>query len=101
MLFKAAVVLGACTKLNRALELLDMMLVDDPRHSAALEKKALVLWLLHRYEEAARVARDVLAVMPDSELCLKRLIDYETLSGNQRRAEHYRLRLESLSATAQ
>jgi tetratricopeptide (TPR) repeat protein len=88
MLFKAAVVLGACTKLDRALDLLDTILAQDSQDGAALEKKALVLWLLHRYEDAARVARDVLAIMPDSEICLKRLVDYETLNGNRRRAEH-------------
>jgi tetratricopeptide (TPR) repeat protein len=96
MLFKAAVVLGACTKLDRALELLDMILVGDPQDGAALEKKTLVLWLLHRYEDAARVAREVLVLMPDSELCIKRLIDYETLEGNNRRAQHYRERLSHL-----
>lgn len=93
MLFKAAVVLGACTKLDRALDLLDKILDQDPQDGAALEKKALVLWLLHRYEEAAQVARDVLTIMPDSEICLSRLIDYETLTGNSRRAEHYRRQL--------
>jgi len=97
MLFKAAVVLGACTKLDRALDLLDKVLAQDPQDGAALEKKTLVLWLLHRYEDAARIARDVLAIMPDSEICLKRLIDYETLNGNSRRAEHYRRQLEVIS----
>jgi serine/threonine-protein kinase len=97
MLFKAAVVLGACTKLDRALILLDRILAHDPRDGSALEKKTLVLWLLHRYEDAARVARDVLTIMPDSEICLKRLIDYETLSGNSRRANHYRRQLEEIS----
>jgi tetratricopeptide (TPR) repeat protein len=96
MLFKAAVVLGACTKLDRALDLLDRVLADDPQDSAALEKKTLVLWLLHRYDDAARIARDVLAIMPDSEVCLKRLVDYETLIGNERRAAFYRSRLEAL-----
>jgi tetratricopeptide (TPR) repeat protein len=96
MLFKAAVVLGACTKLDRALELLDMILADDPQNGAALEKKTLVLWLLHRYEDAARVARQALTIMPDSELCLKQLIDYETLVGNSRRAQQYRERLSQL-----
>jgi Tfp pilus assembly protein PilF len=100
MLFKAAVVLGACTKLDRSLELLDQILGADPRNSAALEKKMLVLWLLHRYEAAAQVAREVLTLMPDSELCLNRLADYETLMGNQRRAEHYRQRLASLDHSA-
>ena len=60
MLFKAAVVLGACTKLDRALDLLDKVLAQDPLDGAALEKKTLVLWLLHRYEDAARIAREVL-----------------------------------------
>lgn len=101
MLFKAAVVLGACTKLDRALDLLDTILAQDSQDGAALEKKALVLWLLHRYEDAARVARDVLAIMPDSEICLKRLIDYETLNGNSRRAEHYRRQLAIVSSEAQ
>jgi serine/threonine-protein kinase len=97
MLFKAAVVLGACTKLDRALDLLNKMLAEDPQDGAALEKKTLVLWLLHRYEEAARIARDVLALMPDSEICLKRLIDYESLNGNARRAEYYRSQLLSIT----
>jgi serine/threonine protein kinase len=93
MLFKAAVVLGACTKLDRSLILLDRLLVQDARDAAALEKKVLVLWLMHRYQEAAQTAREVLTLMPDSEICLKRLIEYETLNGNSRRAEHYRLQL--------
>lgn len=38
MLFKAAVVLGACTKLDRALYLLDKVLAQDPKDGAALEK---------------------------------------------------------------
>ncbi len=97
MLLKAAVVLGACTKLERALDLLEKILAEEPHNGAAMEKKMLVLWLLHRYEDAAQAARDVLMVMPDSELCLKRLVDYETLMGNRRRAEHYRQRLESLA----
>jgi serine/threonine protein kinase len=98
MLFKASVILGACTKLDRALDLLDKVLAQDPQDTAALEKKTLVLWLSHRYEDAARIARDVLAIMPDSEICLKRLIEYETLTGNVRRAEHYRQRLEQLQS---
>jgi hypothetical protein len=57
--------------------------------------------LMHRYEEAAQTAREVLTLMPDSEICLKRLIEYEILHGNQRRAEHYRHRLDSLSAAIQ
>lgn len=93
MLFKAAVVLGACTKLDRSLTLLDHLLGQDPRDGAAMEKKALVLWMMHRYEDAAQTARDVLTLMPDSEICLKRLIDYETLNGNSRRADHYRKQL--------
>lgn len=92
----STVVLGACTKLDRALELLDLVLADDPQNGAALEKKALVLWLLHRYENAAQVARDVLMIMPDSEFCLERLRDYETLAGNSRRAQHYQARLSQL-----
>jgi len=99
MLFKAAVVLGACTKLDRSLELLDIVLAADPHDGAALEKTVWVLWLLHRYEEAARVARDVLEIMPDSEMCLRRLVEYETLSGNNRRAEFYRNRLSLLHVT--
>jgi len=98
MLFKAAVVLGACTKLDRALDLLDQILAQDPQDGAALEKKSLVLWLSHRYEDAARIARDVLVIMPDSDICLRRLIDYETLTGNGRRAEHYRQRLAIVTA---
>lgn len=97
--FKAAVVLGACTKLDRSLALLDQLLAQDPGDGAALEKKALVLWLMHRYEQAAQTARDALVLMPHSELCLARLADYETLMGNQRRAEHYRQRLASLTLT--
>lgn len=97
VLFKAAVVLGACTKLERALELLDKLLAQDASDGAALEKKSLVLWLLHRYEEAATVARDVLVIMPDSEICLKRLIDYETLNGNTHRADIFRHQLENLA----
>jgi tetratricopeptide (TPR) repeat protein len=93
---KAAIVLGACTKLQRALELLESLELELPREGAVLEKKAWILWLLHRYEEAARVARDALEIMPDSEICLRRLIDYETLCGNTRRAEYYRARLEHL-----
>lgn len=93
MLFKAAVVCGACTKLDRALTLLDKVLARDLQDGAALEKKVLVLWLLHRYEDAAQIARNVLAIMPASEICLRRLIDYETLNGNSRRAEHYRQQL--------
>ena len=94
--FKAAVILGACTKLERAMELLEEILEFKPKHGAALEKKAWILWLQHRYEEAAEAARAALEVMPESELCLRRLVDYETLTGNQRRAEHYRQRLETL-----
>ena len=94
--FKAAVILGACTNLERSLELLDQLLAENENDGAALEKKAWVLWLLHRYEDAARVARAALEVMPESELCLRRLVDYESLAGNQRRAEHYRQRLEQL-----
>jgi len=95
--FKAALILGACTKLDRSLELLEQILHSQPKYGAALEKKAWVLWLLHRYEEAAQVAKAALEVMPESELCLRRLVDYETLTGNQRRAEHYRQRLEMLT----
>ncbi len=98
MVFKAAVVLGACTKLDRALVLLDKLLEQDPQDGAALEKKTLVLWLLHRYRDAAHAAREALAIMPHSEICLKRLIDYETLSGNSRRAEHYRQQLRAVIA---
>lgn len=96
MLFKAAVVLGACTKLERSLTLLDRLLAHDPRDGAAMEKKALVLWMMHQYEDAAQTARDVLTLMPDSEICLKRLIDYETLNGNSRRADHYRKQLAAV-----
>jgi antitoxin (DNA-binding transcriptional repressor) of toxin-antitoxin stability system len=55
-----------------------------------MENKASVLWLMQRYEEAATAARHALEVMPDSEICLRRLVEYETLAGNPRRAEHYR-----------
>jgi tetratricopeptide (TPR) repeat protein len=95
-LFKAAVVLGACNKLSHSLELLNSILQEDPKDGAALEKKSLVLWLMHRYEESAQMARDVLVLMPDNESCLKRLGDYETLAGNMRRAQHYRERLLAL-----
>ena len=94
--FKAAVALGACTKLSRSLELLDSLLAKYPNDGPALEKKAWVLWLMHRYEEAAQVARETLEIMPDSEVCLKRLVDYETLVGNTRRADYYRERLAAL-----
>jgi len=50
-----------------------------PRMSDTLEKKPWVLWLLHRYDEAEAVARDALEIMPDNELCLGRLVEYETL----------------------
>src|SRR5207245_402316 len=93
VLFKAAVVLGACTKLERSLELLERITGEYRSDGAVLEKKAWVLWLLHRYDAAAGVARDALEIMPDSELCLRRLIEYEALMGNPRRAEHYRQRL--------
>jgi len=94
--FKAAIVLGACTKMDRALELLEELESAYPQDGAVLEKKAWVLWLLHRYEDAAQVARSVLEIMPDSEICLRRLIDYETLVGNVHRAEHYQQRLTRL-----
>lgn len=97
MRFNAAVILGACTKLERSLELLDELLAEDEHDGAVLEKKAWVLWLLHRYEDAARYARQALAIMPESEVCLRRLIDYESLVGNRSRAEQYRKRLESLA----
>lgn len=96
MKFKAAVVLGACTQLDRSLQVLDQILADHPQDGAVLEKKTWVLWLLHKYEEAAQVARDALEIMPESELCLRRLVDYESLTGNQRRAQHYRERLSEL-----
>ena len=64
-----------------------------PKDGAVLEKKAWILWLLHRYEDAARVARDVLEIMPDNEICLRRLIDYEALMGNLRCAERYKSQL--------
>ncbi len=95
-LFTAAVALGACTRLERSLELLDRIATNDPHDAAALEKKAWVLWLLHRYDEAAAIARDALEIMPDNELCLRRLVEYETLGGNPRRAEFYRRRLEAV-----
>jgi len=98
VMFRAAVVLGACTKLERSLELLDSLAREFPMDGAVLEKKVWVLWLVHRYEDAARVARDVLEIMPDSEVCLRRLIEYETLEGNAHRAQHYRQQLERLAA---
>jgi len=97
MLFKAAVVLGACTKLDRALNLLDKVLTKDPQDSAALEKKTLVLWLLHRYEEAAQIARQVILFMPDSEISLKILFKYEIFIGNTHRAKHYQNKLNDLN----
>jgi len=96
IVFKAAIVLGACTKLERALALLEALEREHPKDGAVLEKKAWILWLLHRYEDAARVARDVLEIMPDSEICLYRLIAYESLVGNARRAEHYQRQLTLL-----
>jgi hypothetical protein len=78
------------------LELLDRIVSEHPVDGAVLEKKAWVLWLLHRYDEADGVARDALEIMPDSDLCLRRLIEYETLIGNPRRAEHYRQRLAAV-----
>jgi hypothetical protein len=36
--------------------------------------------------------------MPDSEVYLRRLIDYETLVGNSHRAEYYQQRLARLIA---
>ena len=96
VVFKAAIVLGACTKLERALELLEALELTHPQDGAVLEKKAWILWLLHRYEDATHVARDVLEIMPDSAICLRRLIDYETLVGNAHRAEHYQKRLALL-----
>ncbi len=96
VVFKSAIVLGACAQLERALDLLEELEFNYPQDGAVLEKKAWVLWLLHRYEEAAQVARNVLEIMPDSEICLRRLIDYEILVGNARRAEHYQQRLEQL-----
>jgi hypothetical protein len=64
------------------LELLERIGSASQSDGAVLEKKAWVLWLLHRYDDAAGVARDALEMMPDSELCLRRLIEYETLMGN-------------------
>jgi tetratricopeptide (TPR) repeat protein len=96
--FKAAVVLGACNRLERALELLDQLAAERPSDGAVLEKRAWVLWLLHRYEEAAQTCRDVLELMPDCEVCLRRLVEYETLMGNPRRADFYRSRLEMVDS---
>ena len=96
--FKAAVVFGACNRLERALELLDQLAAERRGDGAVLENRAWVLWLLHRYEEAAQTCREVLEVMPDCEVCLRRLVDYETLMGNPRRAEHYRTRLAMVEA---
>jgi tetratricopeptide (TPR) repeat protein len=96
--FKAAVVLGACNLLERALELLDQLAAERPGEGAVLEKRAWVQWLLHRYEDAAQTCRDVLEVMPDCEVCLRRLVEYETLMGNPRRADFYRSRLERVDA---
>jgi len=36
-------------------------------------------------------------IMPDSEMCLRRLVDYEALAGNVRRADFYRNRLAALT----
>ncbi|TWT64397.1 protein kinase domain-containing protein [Rubinisphaera italica] len=96
MQLKAAVVLGACTQLERSLQVLNAILNTNPQDGAVLEKKTWVLWLLHRYDDAAQVAREALEIMPESELCLRRLVDYESLTGNQRRAQHYRERLSQL-----
>jgi tetratricopeptide (TPR) repeat protein len=96
-LFRCAIVLGACNKLARALEVLETLTVENPADGAVLEKKAWVLWLLHRYEDAARAFREALRIMPESEICLRRLVDYETLVGNPSRAEHYRGQLAKLS----
>jgi hypothetical protein len=46
------------------MELLEEILELEPHHGAALEKKAWILWLQHRYEEAAVAARVALEVMP-------------------------------------
>jgi len=67
--------------------------LTPPDDGAALEKKAWTLRLMHRYEEAARTARQTLEIMPDSEVCLQRLVEYESLAGNPRRAEMFRKRL--------
>lgn len=96
MKFKAAVVFGACTQLEKSLTILNDMLEDSPGDGAILEKKMWVLWLLHQYDEAAHAAREALEVMPESELCLTRLADYESINGNQGRAQHYRDRLSAL-----
>ncbi len=95
--FRAAIVLGACNKLPRALELLNVLAVERPDDGAVLEKKGWVLWLLHRYEDAARAFREALRLMPENEICLTRLVDYETLAGNPSRAEHYRGLLTQLT----
>jgi serine/threonine-protein kinase len=97
-LFRAAIVLGACNNLSRALELLDTLAAENPEDGAVLEKKGWVLWLLHRYEDAARTFREALRPMPESEICLRRLVEYETLVGNASRAEHYRQELARLTA---
>jgi tetratricopeptide (TPR) repeat protein len=91
--FRAAIVLGACNNLSRALELLNTLEAESPIDGAVQEKKGWVLWLLHRYEEAARAFREALRLMPESEVCLRRLIEYETLVGNASRAESYRQQL--------
>jgi len=94
--FKGAIALGACGRLDTSLELLEGLVKDNPGDGAALEKKAWVLWLMHQYEDSAQVCRDVLEIMPESEVCLKRLADYEDLLGNPRRAQHFRERLAAL-----
>ena len=94
--FRAAIVLGACTKLEQSLGLLNSLLEENPRDGAAMEKKAWVLWLIHDYEESASIARSVLEIMPESEVCLRRLVEYEALAGNPRRADYYRERLSRL-----
>jgi hypothetical protein len=38
----------------------------------------------------------VLEVMPDCEVCLRRLVEYESLVGNPGRAEFYQARLATV-----
>ena len=95
--FRSAIILGAYGKLEKSYDILNELEKEQWNIGAVLEKKAWVLWLMHQYEEAAAVCRQVIAHMPDNALCLKRLAEYETLLGNQRRAEVYRNQLEALN----
>ncbi len=94
--FRSAIIWGAYGKLEKSLGILNELERAQWNIGAVLEKKAWVLWLMHKYEEAAELCRQVLEDMPDNSLCLKRLAEYEALLGNPRRAEMYRNRIEAL-----